>query len=72
MTVATKSRRSLHIEKCDFNELILNKVFYLVLFSCINYRLTAKYTFGKLIAKLTISIFQTGKAPKNIALLFET
>ena len=44
MVVVAKSRSSLHIEKCDFDELILNKIFYLVTFSCINLPLTVKYT----------------------------
>ena len=49
MAVAAKS--SLHMEKCDFKELGLNKIIYLVVFSCINRPLTAKYTSEKLIVK---------------------
>ena len=51
MAVVAKSRNSLHKEKCDFNELVLNKILYLVVFSCINLPLTAKYKSEKLIAK---------------------
>ena len=51
MALAAKSRSSLHIEKCDFNELVLNKIFYLVAFSCINPPLTATHTSEKLNAK---------------------
>ena len=51
MAVVAKSRSSLDIEKCDFNMLVLNKIFYLVVFSCINLPLNAKYTSEKLIAK---------------------
>ena len=46
-----KSSSSLHIEKCDFTYQILSKLFYLVLFSCMNYHLTAKYKTEKRIAK---------------------
>ena len=38
-------------KKCDFNKLILNKIFYLVVFSCINLPLTAKDTSEQFIAK---------------------
>ena len=51
MGVVAKSRSSLHIEKCHFNKLVLNKIFYLVVFNCINLPFTAKYTSEKLIAK---------------------
>ena len=51
MGVAAKSRSSLHIEKYDFKELVLNTIFYLVVFNCVNLPLTAKYTSEKLIAK---------------------
>ena len=51
MVVVAKFRRSLHIEKFDFNRLVFSKIFYLVVFSCINLPLTAKYTSEKLIAK---------------------
>ena len=43
MAAAAKSRSSLHIEKCNFNELVLNKKFYLVVFSSINRPLIANY-----------------------------
>ena len=43
MAAVAKLRSSLHKEKCDFNKLVLNKIFYLVVFSCINLPLTAKY-----------------------------
>ena len=43
MAVAGKSRSSFHIEKCDFNEVILNKMFYFVVLICINCPLTEKY-----------------------------
>ena len=42
----------------------------MVVFSCINLPLTAKYTYENLITKSTIFKFLTGKAPKNISLLF--
>ena len=51
MAAAAKPRISLHIEKCDSNTLVLNKIFYLVVFSCINLPFTEKYTSEKLIAK---------------------
>ena len=47
MAVAAKLRSSLRKEKCDFNKLVLNKIFYLVVFSCINLPPTAKYTSEK-------------------------
>ena len=52
-----KSSSSLHIEKCDFTYQILSKLFYLVLFSCMNYHLTAKYKAGKLVAQETFLKF---------------
>ena len=48
---AAKSRSSLSIEKCEFYELVLNKIFHLIVFICINRSLTAKYTPEKLSAK---------------------
>ena len=57
MTVVAKSRGSLHKEKCDFHKLVLNKILYLVVFSCINLPLTARYTSEKLIVKYTIFKF---------------
>ena len=51
MAVVAKSRSSMHIEKCDFNKLVLNKIFYLVVSNCINLRLAAKYISEKLFAK---------------------
>ena len=51
MAVVTKSRSSLHKEKYDFSNPVLNKKLYLVVFSCINLPLTAKFTHEKLIAK---------------------
>ena len=48
MAVIAKSRSSLHKDKCDFNKIVLKKILYLVVFSCINLPLTAKYTSGKL------------------------
>ena len=39
MAVRAKSSTSLPIEEGDFHYLILNKIFYLVPFSCINYPL---------------------------------
>ena len=36
MTVVAKSRSSLHKEKIDFKKLVLNKILYLVVLSCIN------------------------------------
>ena len=51
MPIAAKSRSNLHKKKCDFNKLVLNKMLYFVVFNCINFLLTAKYTSEKLIAK---------------------
>ena len=51
MAVDAKSRTSLHIVKCDFNELVLNKICYLVVFTRINRPFTAKYTSEMLITK---------------------
>ena len=51
MVVVASSRISLYNEKFDFNKLVLNKKLYLVIFSCINLPITAKYTSEKLIAK---------------------
>ena len=51
MAAVAKSRGSLHKEKCDFNKLVFNKILYLVVFSCINLPLTARYTSEKIIAK---------------------
>ena len=51
MAVVAKSRGSLHKEKCNFNKQVLNKILYLVVFSCINPHPTVKYTSEKLIAK---------------------
>ena len=45
VAVAAKSRSSLHIGKCDFKELVLNKIFYLVIFSYIYRPFIAKYTY---------------------------
>ena len=42
---------SLYIEECDFTQLILSKIFYLVPFGCMNYHLTAKYKTEKRIVK---------------------
>ena len=57
MAVVARSISSLHKEKYDFNKLILNKILYLVVFSCVNLPVTAKYTSEKLIAKSAISEF---------------
>ena len=51
MAVAPESRNSLHIEECDFDEQVLNKISFMDLFSCMNYPLSAIYTIGKLVAK---------------------
>ena len=51
MAVAVKSRSSLHIEKYDFNELVLNKLLYLVFFSCINGPVPVKCLSLELITK---------------------
>ena len=51
MAIDAKSRTSLQIVKCDFNELVFNKIFYLVVFTRINRPFTAKYTSEKLITK---------------------
>ena len=51
MVVVAKLRSNLDKDKCDFDNLILTKILYLALFSCINLPLTAKYTSENLIAK---------------------
>ena len=51
MAVAGKSSSSLHLEECDFTELILSKIFYLALFSCMNCHLTTKYKAENLLLK---------------------
>ena len=51
MAVTAKWRSSLYIEKSDINKLVFNKIFYLVIFSCIDLPATAKYTSEKFIAK---------------------
>ena len=51
MAVVAKSRSNFDKEKCDFNNLVLTKILYLVVFSCTNLPLTAKYTSENLIAK---------------------
>ena len=50
MAVTVRSRGCLHIGKCNSNELVL-KIFYLIVFSCINCPVTAKYTSEEHIAK---------------------
>ena len=57
MAVVARSISSLHKEKYDFNKLVLNKILYLVVFSCVNLPVTVKYTSEKLIAKSAISEF---------------
>ena len=49
--VAVKSRSSLHIEKYDFNVLVLNTIFCLVVFSYINCPPAAKCTSENLLSK---------------------
>ena len=49
MAVEAQSKSILHKEKCQ--KLVLNKILFLVFFSCINLPLTAKYTSEKLIEK---------------------
>ena len=61
MAVGAKWRRSLHIEECNFREPVLNKILYLLDFNCINRRFTAKYTSGKLVAKLIEIIASSAK-----------
>ena len=51
MAVVAKPRSSLNKKKCDFNKLDWNKTSCLVVVSCINLPLTAKYPSEKLIAK---------------------
>ena len=51
MAAVRKSSSSLHIEECDFTWLILSKIFYLVLFICINYHVNAKWKIEKVIVK---------------------
>ena len=51
MVEAAKTSSSLHEEKCNIKNLVLNKIFYLVVFSCIRLSLNAKYTSEKRIAK---------------------
>ena len=41
MAVAAKPKSSFHIDKCDFNKLVLNKNIYLVIFNEVrNFRVT--------------------------------
>ena len=62
MTAAGKSNSSLHIEECNFTQLVQSKIFYLVrCFSCMNYYLTAKYRTKKRIAKKFFSNFNLQK-----------
>ena len=51
MAVTANSDSSLHIEEFDFNQLLSNKMFYLVLFNCIKCPPTAKYTTEEFITK---------------------
>ena len=51
MVEAAKTSSSLHEEKCNIKNLVLNKIFYLVVFSCISLSLNAKYKSEKRIAK---------------------
>ena len=44
-------RSILHIERCDFNELVLNRMFYLFVFRCKDLPLTVKYTSERLVAR---------------------
>ena len=39
MAVAAESSNSLEVEEYPFNEQVLNKIFYVDLFNCINYPL---------------------------------
>ena len=57
MAEAAESSNSLHIEEYDFNEPVLNKIFYVALFGCINYPLTAKNYFQILKCKITAGYF---------------
>ena len=41
--MAAAAKSSLHMEKCNFNKLVLNKKFYLVVFSSTNRLLIANY-----------------------------
>ena len=55
MPVATNSSESSCIEAEILKKKVLEKVFYFILFSCVNYSLTAKYgKIEKLVAKETI------------------
>ena len=65
MAIVAKSIRILHKEKCDLNKLVLNKIFYLVIFGCINLPLTAKYASEKLITKLLNKLFSNFKLEKT-------
>ena len=51
MTVAAKSRSSLHKGKCDFNKLVLKIIIYVGPFQLYKPSFTAKYAPQKLIAK---------------------
>ena len=51
MAVAVKSRSCLHREKYDFSDPDLDKIMYLIVFSCINVLLAAKYIPEKFIAR---------------------
>ena len=62
MVVAAKSSHSLlQREKPDFNKQMFNKIFYLIVFSCINCPLTAEYTSEKHVYSFQILNFKTTK-----------
>ena len=51
MAVGAESSNSLQTDKCPSIGPVFNKIFYVDLFSRINYPLTAKYVIAKLVAK---------------------
>ena len=57
MAAVRRSSSSLHLKEYDFTKQVLNQIFYLVLFSCINHHLTAKFKTGKLIPNILFKNF---------------
>ena len=51
MAVGAESSNSMQTDKCPSIGPVFNKIFYVDLFSRINYPLTAKYVIAKLIAR---------------------
>ena len=61
MAAVRRSSSSLHIKEYHFTKQVLNQIFYLALFSCINHDLTAKFKTGKLIPNILLTCKSTGE-----------